>query len=185
MKLLVSLLLLLCTLPSVAFAVASKQYVNPETVILFADAAQASTNKALMTLTALGAGAGRVSAQYDRTAAAHAGWYKWRCWASLNGASTVGQSIEYYIITSDGTRIDGEVGTADAALTVEKRRNLTLMGIVTVDQTTTNVTMTTSGFVYVPDRYISLGTWNATSLAFEASTTKHGCNLIPMPPELQ
>jgi hypothetical protein len=183
-KLLISLFLLFLSCEA-AFAVASKQYTTPETVILFADAAQTSTNKALLTLTALAAGVGRVSAQYDRSAAAHAGWYKWRCWASLNGTPTVGNTIEYYLVTSDGTRIDGEVGTADAALTVEKRRNLQPPMILQVDQTTTNITMTTSTLVYVPDRYISIAVWNSSGLPFETSTTKHGCNLIPMPLEQQ
>lgn len=185
MKKLVASLVLLFLSASVALSAPSKQYTTPETVILFADAAQASTNKALLTLTALAAGVGRVSAQYDRTAAAHAGWYKWRCWASLNGTNVVGNTIEYYLITSDGVHIDGEVGTADAALTIEKRRNLQPPMILQVDQTTTNTTMTTSTHVYIPDRYISVGVWNTSGLPFETSTTKHGCNLIPMPLEQQ
>jgi hypothetical protein len=186
-KLFVSLLMLLLSYEAV-FAVTSKQYVSPETVILFADAAQTSTNKALLTLTGLTSGTGRASALYDRTAAAHAAWYKWRCWASLNGTPTIGNTIEYYIITSDGTRIDGELPittSADGALTVEKRRNLQPPMILQIDQNASTVLMTTSTLVYIPDRYVAIGVWNTSGLPFEASPTKHGCNLIPMPPEQQ
>lgn len=181
-------LALLLVIPSLVLSAPSKQYVTPETVILFADAAQSSTNKALLTLTALASGVGRASALYDRTASAHAGWYKWRCWCSLNGTPTVGNTIEYYIITSDGTRVDGEIAittSADAALTIEKRRNLQPPMILQVDQGASTVLMTTSTHVYIPDRYVAIGVWNSSGLPFETSTTKHGCNLIPMPPEQQ
>jgi len=162
---------------------ASKQYVNPESSILFADSAQ--TPAATWTLSALASGAGRISARYDRGTGAHSAFYKWRCWAALTGTNVVGATVEYYIATGDGTHVDGEIGTADASLATDKRRNLTLLGILSVDQTTTNVAMTTSGLVYIPDRYVSLGVWNATTLPFKTDTAISGCNLIPMPMEQQ
>jgi hypothetical protein len=164
-------------------AVTSKQYVIPETAITLGDSAQ--TPSAVITLTALAAGAGRLSAQVDRGAGAHAGVYKWRCTVSLNGTNVVGDTVELYLATSDGTNVDGEVGTADAALATAKRNNLLLMGLLIVDQVTTNTVMTASGSVFVPDRYFSLGLWNATSLPFQTSTSAHKCSLTPMPFEQQ
>lgn len=162
---------------------ANKIYVNPETAITFADSAQSPS--AIITFSALASGAGRISAQYDRGASARAAWYKWRFTCQLTGTNVVGAVIDLFLATSDGTNIDGEVGTSDAALTTDKRRNLLPIGSLTVDQTTSNTTMTASGLLYVPDRYLSLGVWNGTTLAFKTDTAVHKFSLTPMPPEIQ
>lgn len=167
---------------SVSYA-ASKQYVAPETSLLFADSAQAED--ATITLSALANGAGRISARYDRGAGSHAALYKWRCTFQATSTVTVGNAAEVYISTSDGTDPDGQIGTADAALTTDKRRNLLFLGLVVADQTASNTDMTASGVVFVPDRYISIGVWNAFGVAFRTDTSVHGCTLTPIPLEQQ
>ena len=179
----VTLIVLVLLYAQMAYAVTSKQYVNPETAITFGDSAQSPS--ATMALTGLVSGAGRVSARFDRGAGAHAAEYEWRCTITLTGTNVVDATVEVYISSSDGTDPDGEVGTADAALTTSKRKNLKFIGVVVVDQTATNTNMTGSGLVWIPSRYMSLGLWNATTLPFQTSTTANHCSLTPMPNEIQ
>jgi hypothetical protein len=178
-----ALALCLWLVPSRALG-ASLQYVLPGSPITFADSAQTPTRA--WTLTALAAGAGRLSAQYDRGAGAGPAIWELRCKLSLTGTNTVGQTVEFYLSTSDGTDADGALGTADAALASDKRRNLLFVGVLVVDQTTTNVTMTVSfRNIYVPQRYFSLGIWNNTALPLETSTAKHRCQMTPVPIQMQ
>jgi hypothetical protein len=178
----VMVLALLLLSPWGAYA-ASKQYVNPETPLVFGDTAQ--TEDAAITLSALANNAGRISARLDRGTGAHAAWYKWRCSFQATAVIVAGTTVEVYISTSDAANPDGEIGTADAALTTEKRRNLMQIGIVQADQTAANIPMTASGLVYIPDRYFSLGVWNALGQAFRTDTSVHHCTFTPMPPEQQ
>lgn len=182
MRIVWSVLLSLGLLASTTWA-ANKVYVNPESSILFADSAQ--VEQATWTLSALAAGAGRISAQYDRGAGAHAAWYEWRCRLRLTGTNVVGAVVEFYVATSDGTYVDGNVGTADAALASDKRNNLRPLGVLLVDQTTTNTEMVASGRIRLDARYLSLGIWNGTSLPLQTDTANHGCLLTPMPEEVQ
>ena len=163
---------------------ASLQYTLPGSPITFADSAQTPT--ATWTLSALASGAGRLSARYDRGAGAGPSVWEMRCKVSLTGTVTVGQTLELYLATSDGTDADGALGTADASLASDKRRNLLFVGVLVTDQTTTNVTMTASfRNIYLPQRYFSLAIWNNTSLPIETSTSKHRCQMTPVPIQMQ
>ena len=166
-----------------AHAATSKQYVVLEPPILFADLAQAED--ATWTLAALPNNQGRISNRFDRGTTAHAALYKWRCTFQATAAVAVGTTVEIYASTSDGTDPDGQVGTADAALATDKRQNLLLLGVLIADQTAANIDMTTSGIVFIPDRFISLGVWNALGVAFRNDTLVHGCTLTPIPLEQQ
>ena len=165
----------------------SKQYINPESAITFADSAQTPT--VTITLTALQTVTGRVSAQYDRGASARAAHFKWTFTTQLNGTNIVGAEVQLYIARGDGTaagQIDGNVGTTDAALaSANKVNNLQYLGSLIVDQTTTNTTMTVSGYCFIPSRYISLVVYNATTLPLTTSTSVHTFTLIPTPFEMQ
>ena len=182
MRRLVGLVWVVLLLAVPAWAV-NKIYVNPETAITFADSAQSPS--ATLTFSALASGAGRISAQFDRGAGAIAMCYVWRATNSLSGTNVVGAAIEYFLATSDGTNIDGQVGTSDAALASDKRNNLKFLGLLIVDQTTTNTNMTASGTVCTSSRYLSIGVWNATTLAFQTSTSAHKFSLTPIPMEIQ
>jgi hypothetical protein len=179
-------LLLALLSPAPGWAV-QQQYVKPGTGILFADTGGTVT----WTLSNRTNGVGRISARYDKNALASASGampalWDIRCWISLTGTNVIGTNVEYYLATSNGTRVDGEVGTADAALGSDQRRALTFLGLLPVYQTTSNITMTVSFHsVWIPTRYFSLGMWNATGIPTETSTTKHGCEATPMTPEIQ
>jgi hypothetical protein len=179
--LLVSLLVVALAVPT--YGATSKQYTTPETPLKFADSAQ--TPNAQITLSALATLTGRISARFDRGAGAHSGYYTWRCTMSLTGTNIVDAVIELYIATSDGTNPDGQVGTADAALPAAKRKNLRPIGVLVVDQVTTNTNMTGSGVFFVPEQYFSLGVFNATTLPLQTSTTAHTCLITPVPFEMQ
>lgn len=169
---------------------AQTEWLAPGTPLLFADSAQ--SEDVTITLSALAAGAGRYSARYDKNAlglsvtvngasvTAMPSHWRWSCHVQLTGTNVVGAPIEVYIIRSDGTDVDGNLGTSDAALASDKRRNLLFAGILTVDQTSSNTTMTGSGIVEIPTRYFSLGLWNGTTLPFKTDTAVHGCYLTPL-----
>jgi membrane carboxypeptidase/penicillin-binding protein PbpC len=97
----------------------------------------------------------------------------------------VGAAVEVWLGTSDGTNADGQLGTTTAALVTDKRNNLTPVGQLIVDQTTTNVAMTGSWNVYVPTRYATLALWNATALPLQTSTSVHKCSMTPTPLQQQ
>ena len=154
-----------------------------EAALLFADSAQ--VEDATLTLSALASGAGRYSARFDRGTGSHANLYKWLLNFSLTGTNIVGATVEIYWGESDGTYADGGLGTTDAALATDKRKNLHLAGLAIVDQTTTNTVMTASGYLWTTSRYITMAVWNATTLAFQTSTSLHQLFLIPVPDEIQ
>ena len=163
---------------------ASKVYNAIETAIVFADSAQTPDKN--LTLSALASGAGRISAQYDRGAGSKAGVYKWRATFQMGTAGVVGQTIDIYISSSDGTNQDGEEGTSDAALgSADSLKNMVLAGSVVVDTTSTNTDITASGLCVVPDRYLSVVVDNNTDDALRTDTSVHSVSLTPVPLEVQ
>ena len=161
-----------------------KVYINPETSLLFADTAQAEDYA--LTLSALAAGAGRISAQADFGAASHSEWFTWRATFQMATAGVVGETIDIYLSTSNGTNPDGEEGVADAALgSTDSLRNMHYIGSVVVDTTTINTDISASGVCRIPTRYASVVVHNNTADALKTDTAVHGVVLTPIPPEVQ
>lgn len=131
-----------------------------ETPITFKD----SGGSAVITLQNLAASAGRISAQYDRGAGILAPLCTIRASVPFETAPIVGEAVRIYVATSDGTNVDGTVGTSDAALTSTKLANLMLVGNVVVDTTSVD-TVVTGTFQDVPitTRYFSIGVFNGTA----------------------
>jgi hypothetical protein len=138
---------------------ANNIYFVKGTPITFKD----SGGTAVITLSNLGFGAGRVSAQYDKGADPLPAYYLWQGIFQYATAPQVAEVVEVYAFPSDGTFVDGTVGTADAALTTEKRRNGLWIGNVVVDMTSTNTDTVKSNKIELPWRYFSIGVWNASS----------------------
>jgi hypothetical protein len=162
--------------------VPNKVYHAPETPITFKD----SGGSAVLTLNNLAFGAGRVSAQLDRGAGSLPGLYIWRGNFQFATAPALKELVEIYLFGGDGTVVDGEVGTADAALTSDKRNNGLLVGCAVVDTVATNTNVTASGLVMILDRYISVGVWNASAGDnLRASANTSVVTLTPVPPEIQ
>jgi|SRR5262245_44369882 len=165
---------------------ASKQFTAPGTAVTFADSAQTPT--VVFTLSNLVQGTGQYSARYDKGAGSQPSLFQLACHLQLTGTNVAGSTLEVYIIHWDaaGNNSDGNLGTTTAALATDKRRNLKPAGLLVVDQTVTNTTMSVNLLnVYIPGRYVSIAIWNATGIPTKTDTAVHGCALIPMPPEMQ
>ena len=177
-----TLLLALLCVPQMAWSATSLQYVLPQTPITFGDTGQTYS----WTLSNRSTATGQVSARADKGAGAQPALWELRCTISLTGTLTIGQTLEYYIATSDGTIADGGVGTANAALaSADVRRALTLVGVLPVYQTTQNTKMYASWRnIYIPGRYFSLVLWNNTSISTE-TVTNNSCSMTAMPVQAQ
>ncbi len=162
---------------------ANKVYIARETPIVFADSAQ--TPDYNLTLSALAADSGRVSAQADLGAGSKAGWYWWQATIQMATAGVVGEYARVLISFSDNTNRDGEVGASDAALAAEKERNLHLLGHVVVDTTSVDTDITGSGAIFIPSRYFSIALIAPESDALRTNTGVHAVRLTPIPDEVQ
>lgn len=162
---------------------ASKVYMNPGAPITF----KGSGGDAVITLAALAAGAGRVSAQYDRGAGAKAKLHEVLAIVQWAATAVVGDVAEVYIFESDGTYQSGSVGTADAALAADKRRNGMFAGAVVCD-TTSGATNVIARFRDVPltNRYFSVAYWNASATKTFQNTSNVSMIIVtPNPDEIQ
>lgn len=160
----------------------NKIYYTPETAITFKD----SGGSAVLTLQNLGFGAGRISARYDRGAGAKPMRHRWTGAFQFETAPAIGETIEIYLSASDGAYADGTVGTSDAALTSDKRRNLKLIGTVVVDTTLTGTDIVRSGTCEIASRYISTGVWNASNGDNLKNTANTSMVILePIPDEIQ
>lgn len=171
---------------SVVTAATSLQYTLPGTPVTFADAGQSPTYT--FTLSALANGAGQYSARADKGAGAQPSLFQISCHLQLTGTNVVGSTVEVYVVRWDaaGSNSDGNLGTTTASLASDKRRNLQLVGVLVVDQTTTNTTMSANWTnVTILGRYYSLALWNASGLPLKTDTAVHGCQTVPMPPQMQ
>lgn len=160
---------------------ANKVYRAIETAITFRD----SSGDVVLSLQNLAAGAGRVSARYDRGAGSLAAEHMVTCVFQMETAGVIGDTIEVYLFPSDGTYMDGTLGTSDAALTSDKRRNGTLIGFVQVDTTSTATDIIRTFHCMIRSRYYSIGVWNATADNLEDTANASRIIVTPVPPEIQ
>jgi hypothetical protein len=161
---------------------ANKIYVARETPIVWSD----TTGDLAMTLNNLAASAGRVGAQKDFGAGSTAEWYEWRLTVQFETAPVVGETVEVYLSTTDGTEEDGQVGTTNAALSsANRRKNLRLIGILTVTSTSADVDMTASGVCRISTRYVSPVIYNGTADNLQATNDTGEFTLTPIPSEIQ
>jgi hypothetical protein len=156
----------------------SKAYYLPETKHEFL----ASGGDVVLTLTSLGAGAGRQSANLDFGAGAQPFMFRWRAWVKFATAPVVGETIDIYIKTNDGTHYDNDDGTGDAAVSAEdKLKNLQLIGSIVVDEASATPEFSASGTVAIFEPYLQLVFWNATANALSSTAADHGAYLKEIP----
>lgn len=164
---------------------ANKVYQHDETAITWL--ASAGTN--VLTLTSLGASAGRQGALYDFGTAARARDYVWRFYCKFATTPVVAERITVYWKTSDGTNPDNDDGTGDAAVSAQdKLRNLRILGHLEVDEASTTPTFVASGYLpaaLVSHRYGAPVIWNGTADALSSTAAEHGFQITPVPPEVQ
>jgi hypothetical protein len=163
----------------------TKVYRAVETPIVFRD----SGGDRVLQLQNLGFGAGVVSAQYDRGSGSLAeshevtGVFQFE----TTTGTLIGTAIEIYLFQSDGTYMDGTLGTSATSMSADKRRNGILIGAV-IGDTESVATDIVARFqnVIITSRYYSIGVWNA-SAGDNLENTANASRVIvtPMPPEAQ
>ena len=157
-------------------------YENEGTAITWL--ASGGTN--VLTLTSLGAGAGRQGAIHDFTVAARARRFVARAFMKFATAPVVGEVIRIYLKTSDGTHYDNDDGTGDAAVSAEdKLKNLHYIGSIIVDEASATPEFSGSWDVEISGREVAPVFWNATADAFSTTAAEHGFILTPVPDEIQ
>ena len=129
---------------------------------------------------------GRKSAQCDRGATPQSQDYAWRAKCALQATPVLGETIDFYMATSDGTIIDGTTTAGDAAFTdVDALPNMIYIGSLVVD-TTTTASIQASGVFSMNERYGVLVMWNATAAeTLSATAGDHSFIVRPMYPEGQ
>lgn len=130
---------------------------------------------------------GRLSSQLDLgdpASAARAYRYGWSITTKLGAAGAVGNYIRLYLVTSNGTIADGNMGTTDAELTSEAPlANTLLIGSLAVDAV--NTILNASGVVELYRRYVQIAAWNASGQTLTNTVTDHLFYLWPIPFEGQ
>lgn len=161
---------------------ANKVYTAEESAVTFQD----SGGTVVLALINLAFGAGRISARHDRGVGSKAGRHKWKAKLQFETAAVIGEVVEIYLSESDGTYADGTPGTADAALTADKRRNLVLLGRVRVDTVSVATDIVASGVFMLYERYYSIGVWNGSAGDnLENTANANILTITPYPDEIQ
>ena len=156
----------------------STAYILPGTIIEWAS----SGGDELLTLTSVGAGAGRQGALHDFGTTAHAADFAWRAWVKMATTPVVGETVRVYWKSSDGTSPDNDDGTGDIAVSAEdKLRNLTYLGEIIIDENSTTPVFVASGDIEILHRHGGPVFWNATADALSATALDHGFSLLPVP----
>lgn len=124
-------------------------------------------------------GAGRVSARIDLGEAPRPYLYRWRCKLACQATPTAGNQLRLYKSESNGTYADGDVGEADAAIAEAQLTNMRQFGAVTVDTADTSDQIA-GGVVEIHERYVSIGGWNATGAAINATDSNFVFELTPI-----
>jgi len=154
----------------------------------------ASAGSAVLTLTSLGAGAGRQGARYDfgaiDTARAH--MFDWVFFMQFATAPDVGEKVDIYWkgYHQAGTHAMNDDGDGDAVLSAEdKLLNLTYLGTLTADEASATPEFTAFNRgdpIWIPHRYGMPVIWNGTAAdAFSSTAAEHGFILTPVVPQAQ
>jgi hypothetical protein len=161
---------------------AHKVYRAIQTPITFQD----SGGSVAITLQNLAAGAGRVSARYDRGAGDLPAQYRWRAVFQWTTTPVRGQYAEIYLVESDGTLVDGTLGSTNAAVsTYGQLENCYRIGSVFVQTAAAATNMIASGECTILDRYFSVAVWNDGTVNLQNTANVSFVILTPVPDELQ
>ena len=161
---------------------ANKVYIAEETARTWTDTGGDYT----LDLGSLAADAVRVGAQGDLGAAPRADQYQFKLVIDgFDTAPVVGETVDLYLAFSDGTYVDGDVGTADAAGFTADLPNLMYAGSASVQTITAGDNLIISGLVQITQRYVSPVIHNNTADALLGTADAHKFILTPVPPEVQ
>ena len=177
-----AILLGLTVLLAVAPAAAQKVYMHQEAAITWC----ATGCDNVLTMTSLAAGAGQNGALDDQGTAARTDRYAWQCWVKF-AAPVVGETLNIYIRRSDGAHPDNDDGVGDVALSsIDKLKNLKLIGRIVVDEAASATEFVASGTVTLSYQWFGFTVFNdAATSALSATAWDHECQLTPTPYEIQ
>lgn len=162
----------------------SKQYFNPETAVVF----KGSGGDVTLTFASAADQSLSVSAQYDRGSGAKPGLYRWFIKTQMNASGTVGKQARIYLAQAkDATDVPGRIGTSDTEISSasDRTRNLTYIGAVIADTTSSATDLIASGTCFIRSRYISVCIFNDFGVILHATEGNHYFELQPLPPEMQ
>jgi len=98
----------------------------------------------------------------------------------------IGETIDIYLMESDGTNPDGEEGVVDAALgSIDSLNNMKPIGSVVIDTTTQDVNITGSGEFKLNSQFGSIVVHDNTADALKTDTGVHRVTITPVPDEIQ
>ena len=161
---------------------ANKVYIAEETAKTWT----ATGGDYTLDLGSLAADAVRGGAQGDLGAAPRADQYQFKLVIDgFDTAPVVGETVDLYLAFSDGTYVDGDVGTADAAGFTADLPNLMYAGSASVQTITAGDNLIISGLVQITQRYVSPVIHNNTADALLGTADAHKFILTPVPPEVQ
>ncbi len=141
----------------------------------------------LFTPTSLASGAGRQGALHDFGvgSTARSRRYMWRAFLIPGATRVVGEVINVYWKTSDGTHPDNDDGTGDIAVSADdKLRNLKQIGQIVIDENAA-VEMVDHGEFEFSERHAAPVFWNATANSLSTTAGDFGFDLTPVPSEAQ
>jgi len=160
-------------------------YTQPEADVKWQD----TSGDLAITLNNLATVAGRQGAVKDYgDLFAKSPWYEWRFFCQFATTPVVNETVEIYLKYGgdDTPHYDNDDGTGDIAVSsINKLKNLTLIGILTVDEAATGVIMSKSGIVRISARRVMPVIWNATVDNLVATDNLNGFSLTPVPDEIQ
>ena len=166
-------------------------YKNPETTIWFVPATATQAEDAAFECHNLAAAAGVQSAQYDFGVEATAGWYEWRAFVQFATTPVLGEKVDIYLKSAGSSASatahpQNDDGTSASAVSAaDKLRNLQLIGVLVVDETTADIEMVASGYVFIAARAIQVVFQNSTADALTNDVNENGFMLTPVPMEVQ
>ena len=156
----------------------SKAYLLAETAITWLD----TGGTELITLTSVAAAAGRQGALHDFGASARSPIFTWRAYVKMTTTPVVGETIDIYWKTSDGTHPDNDDGTGDIAVSAEdKLKNLQYLGSIIIDEASTTPEFVAHGSLLHEPRHGCPVFWNSTADAISATAADSGFTATPVP----
>ena len=160
---------------------ANKVYQPQETAVTWASSGGTET----FTPTSLATVSGRQGAHHDFTTGSVSRRFAWRAYIKPGGTRVVGEIVEIWLKSSDGSHPDNDDGTGDAALSAaDKRRNLMQLGTIQIDENAA-VEMVASGVVELLHRYGAPVFYNATANTLSSTAGDFGFSMTPVPDEVK
>jgi hypothetical protein len=150
---------------------------------------QASGGTAVFTPQNVANGAGRIGTSVGlqtTLGTTRTSLFEWRAVTKSGSTYTVGNMLQLFLATSDGTRQDGSLALTDGGVSsIDRTRNLRQIGAVIADITTASSVLAASGLVQITARYVSPVWWNALGVTLTNTAGDHVFVLTPITQEIE